>query len=281
MKVREIPKKVFMKLEVDDLEIKSIDDKTRTIWHKITKEVKDRMGDIVRIDGINLKNFKKKPGVLADHNYWGSNPPPVIGEGIGFKKEGKALYAGTKFFDPENDEMSEALRDLSKDHYALQKMKLLGWSIGFMPTKTEMVKDKEGNFQGYDFKESELLEYSSVVIPANQEAITEAFTKGLITKEFAEGIKKKDEPLPEILTINDIGKTEDELEVEPEPEEEPEEEPIPDPEPEPVEDDDTKELPEQQGLPPDEIKLLSDKIDSVAKKKKELRELLEKLKRRY
>ena len=57
MKVREIPKKVFMKLEVDDLEIKSIDDKTRTIWHKITKEVKDRMGDIVRIDGINLKNF--------------------------------------------------------------------------------------------------------------------------------------------------------------------------------------------------------------------------------
>jgi len=212
---REIPEKVFKKLEIDDLEIKTIDEKKRIIEHKITKEVEDRMGDIVRIDGIDLKKFKRKPGVLADHNYWGGNPPPIIAEGIGFRREGNALYARTKFFDPDNEEMSQGLRDLSKDHFALQKMKLLGWSIGFIPKKTEPRQDKDGKFLGYDFKESELLEYSSVVIPANQEAITDAFQKGLITKDLADKWPRKDllpgEMAEKILTDEDIGKTAEEI----------------------------------------------------------------------
>jgi len=99
-------------------------------------------------------------------------------------------------------------------------MKLLGWSIGFIPKpgETEKIEDKEGNTTGYKFKKSELLEYSSVIIPANQEAIDNALKKGVITKEFADAWpKKKREPLPgevaeRILTEADVGKTQEELE---------------------------------------------------------------------
>jgi len=180
-------KKTIKALDANDLEIRSIDEKKRVIWHKISKEVRDRMGDIVVAGGIDTRRFKKKPGVLADHNYFGGNPPPVIAENVGFKLEGKTTYAGTKFFDPNDEELSQSLRDLSGDHYALHKMKLLGWSIGFIPKpgETEKIEDKEGNVTGYKFKKSELLEYSSVVIPANQEAVDNAFKKGVITKEPA------------------------------------------------------------------------------------------------
>jgi len=214
--------KIIRALDTNDLEIKSIDEKKRIIWHKISKEVVDRYGDIVVADGIDTKRFKKKPGVLADHNYYGGNPPPVIGENVGFKLEGKTTYAGTKFFNPDDKELSQSLRDLSGDHYALHKMKLLGWSIGFIPLKgeTEEIKSKDGDVTGYKFKKSELLEYSSVIIPANQEAIDNAFKKGVITKEFADAWpKKKREPLPgevaeRMLTEADVGKLQGEVEKE-------------------------------------------------------------------
>jgi len=226
-------------LDANDLEIRSIDEKKRIIWHKISKEVTDRMGDIVVADGIDTRRFKKKPGVLADHNYYGGNPPPVVGENVGFKLEGKTTYAGTKFFDPDNKELSQSLRDLSGDHYTLHKMKLLGWSIGFIPLETEEIKNKEGSVTGLKFKKSELLEYSSVIIPANQEAIDNAFKKGVITKEFADNWPKREEQLPgevaeRILTEADIGKTQEEL-----------------------------EKPAKQGISPDLIKALRDVVKAL------------------
>jgi len=183
--------KIIKFLPIEDLEIKSIDEKKRVIWHKITKEVKDLMGDIVRIDGMDLKLFKKKPAVLYGHDYVGGKPVPVIGEGIGFKREGKALYAGTKFHDTSTDEMemSQALRDLVNDNWYLHKKKLLGWSIGIIPKKIEELKNKEEDFLGYDIKESQLLEYSSCIIPTNQEAINDAFKRGQISPTFMKSLE--------------------------------------------------------------------------------------------
>ena len=209
--------KKIRSLETSDLEIKSIDEKKRIIWHKISKEVVDRMGDIVRIDGISTKSFKKKPAVLYGHNYGGMNPLPVIGRNIGFKKEGKSLYAGTQFLPTADDEPSQALKDLINDNWILHRMKLLGWSIGFIPKVTEKV-EKDEKFIGYDYKESELLEYSSVIIPANQEAVNDAIEKGLVSKAVAKSWPKKEEKVigeltEEMLTEADIGKTQEELET--------------------------------------------------------------------
>jgi len=111
-----------------DPEIKEIDEKKRTITHKISTEKKDRMGDIVRVDGINTKDYKKNPIVLYSHDYWGKDPLPVIGKNVGFFIEGKKLFAKTQFLNP--DEVSPKLKDLINDLWYLNKNKLMGWSQG-------------------------------------------------------------------------------------------------------------------------------------------------------
>ena len=172
------PGRGIIKREVQN-EIKSIDEKTRTIWHKITSEVRDRMGDVVRIDGIDTAAFRMKPGVIYGHDYRSMNPVPVIGENVGFQRDGQALYAGTKFLGPE--EVSRPLADLVSDLWVLNKKKLLGWSIGFMARETKDIIEG-GRVTGQEFVKSELLEYSNVIIPANAEAVNDAITRGLVSK---------------------------------------------------------------------------------------------------
>lgn len=178
------PGRGIIKREVQS-EIKSIDEKTRTIWHKITSEVRDRMGDIVRIDGIDTASFRMKPAVLYGHDYKSMNPVPVIGENVGFLREGQALYAGTKFLGPE--EVSRPLADLVSDLWTLNKKKLMGWSVGFIPVRGE-TRDivEDGRVTGQEYVKTELLEYSNVIIPANAEAVNDAISRGLVSKALAD-----------------------------------------------------------------------------------------------
>ena len=171
---------LFRRLDMGDLEIKSVDEKTRTIWHPVTREVADRMGDIVRIDGGDISEFQKKPAVLYGHDYRSMNPVPVIGRNVGFEKVGDKFYAGTEFLAVDDPSMSQALKDLINDNWLLHVKKLLGWSIGFIPVKWDAMLE-EGNLKGYDIKEWKLLEYSSVIIPANQDAVNDAMKNGLVT----------------------------------------------------------------------------------------------------
>lgn len=205
--------KIIKTLAPEDIDIREINEKTRTIWHRISKEVKDRMGDIVRVDGIDTKNFRKKPTVLYGHNYQGLDPIPVIGSNLGFRKEGKAFYAGTRFLNPEEDKLSGKLADLVNDAWTLSKMKLIGWSIGFIPKETVPLKEKvEGADEevttGLDFKRSELLEYSLVLIPANQDAVNDAIAKGLVTKDIIPAAQ------PETRLVDDLTADIGEAEVE-------------------------------------------------------------------
>jgi len=198
---------------LESTEIKSIDEETRTIWHKISVENKDLMGDIVRIDGIDTSKFKKKPGVIYGHRYSGIDPVPVIAENVGFKKEGKALYAGTKFL--ETDGLSQKLKDLVNDLWILNKKKLMGWSIGFQPIETEELKNKEGESEGgMDFKKSLLLEYSNVIIPANQDAINDAIEEGVVSKGLKTSLKDiQDEDEVMDKEIGEIGTDDDEIQL--------------------------------------------------------------------
>ncbi len=186
---------LIRRLDMGDLELKSVDEKTRTIWHPVTREVADRMGDIVRIDGGDISEFQKKPAVLYGHDYRSMNPVPIIGRNIGFEKVGDKLYAGTEFLPVDDPAMSQALKDLINDNWLLHVKKLLGWSIGFIPVKWDAMLE-EGNLKGYDIKEWKLLEYSSVIIPANQDAVNDAMKNGLITgsivKFFDLGASRED-----------------------------------------------------------------------------------------
>jgi hypothetical protein len=182
--------KIIKQLSASDLEVKSIDEKTRTIWHRISREVTDRMGDIVRIAGGDFADFARKPAVLYGHDYVGKNPIPVIARGIGFKIEGDSLYAGTRFLDAGAPGMSQAMRDLVNDNWILHQQKLLGWSIGFLPVETAEIKDAKGQRTGYDYKKWQLLEYSSVIIPANQDAINDCLRKGILSRSFLDTLPK-------------------------------------------------------------------------------------------
>jgi hypothetical protein len=163
-------------------EIRSMDESTRTIWHPVTREVKDRMGDIIEIDGLSLKNFKRKPSVLYGHDYVGKDPVPVVAENVGFRHEGDTLLAGTRFLD--SSRVSAKLGNLINDLWYLNTKKLVGWSVGFVPNmdKAENISDASGRVTGRRFKEAELLEYSNVIIPAHQDAVNAGIAKGILSE---------------------------------------------------------------------------------------------------
>jgi len=200
-----------------DNEIREVDEKKRIMWHKISKEVLDRYDTIIRLDGMDIKNYKKNPVVLYGHNYGGMNPLPVIGKNVGFRKEGKFLYAGTQFLDPEKDNLSGPLADLVNDLWMLNQKGILGWSIGFevqdSDPKIEKGKDGEDDKEWEDITRWELYEYSNVILTGNQEAVNNAYEEGLISKRFIEempvdlGLEKKSVADPvedEIGTVGDM-----------------------------------------------------------------------------
>jgi HK97 family phage major capsid protein len=189
---------------LETVEIKSIDPATRTIWHTITREVPDRSGDVVRIAGMDAADFLKKPTVLVGHDYRSMDPLPIIGECVGFRQEGDRLYAGTRFLDTAG--LSQKLADLVNDSWVLHSKGLLGWSIGFIPTEAEDIREGR-EVKGVNFKAWKLLEYSSVVIPAHQDALTNALKAGEITGEIVKYLAEPEEEMPPAAVVEPETKT--------------------------------------------------------------------------
>lgn len=122
----------------------------------------DRHGEIVDINGIDIKNYEKNPVVMWAHDY--SLPP--IGKTLSLTKEkiGKKMVLKTVM------EFATGVSDLAREVYNLYKGGFMNaFSIGFIPL------DEEGN----TYTKSELLEYSAVPIPANPNALLLAKAKGI------------------------------------------------------------------------------------------------------
>jgi hypothetical protein len=175
-------------------EVKGIDEPSRAVTHLITTNAVDRMGDIVEPKGALLDNFRKNPVVLANHNY---GIESVIGRASEIKITKDGIVSTTIFRDT----------PLADAAYRLAKEKLGGWSIGFRPTdshtieagardgcktcKTRFASMVSGKAPGEyvpgawtrHFVGWEMLEYSSVAIPANQDIVNNAITRGLVSRE--------------------------------------------------------------------------------------------------
>jgi HK97 family phage prohead protease len=144
----------------------------------VSTEGVDRVGDIIRAKGWDIANFKKTGApVLWGHDY--SQPP--IGKAVEMEVQRKGLWSVTRFH--EKTQMSRDLAMLARDG------DMRAWSVGFNPMEApEMRKDDKGNFLGYIFNKSELLEYSLVAVPANPEAVSKAVSlarRGLISHQLA------------------------------------------------------------------------------------------------
>lgn len=121
----------------------------------------DRMGDVIRQDGWDLKAYKKNPVVLFGHDH--SKP---IGKAHNIRVKDGALTADFEFASAEVDEFAAKIGRMVKAGY------LNAVSVGFQPLE---VKPRKNG--GYEFLKSELLEISVVSVPANSEAL--AFAKSL------------------------------------------------------------------------------------------------------
>lgn len=134
--------------------------------------VEDRQGEIVNVDGWDLKNFKKAPRLLWAHDH----TEPAIGkvtktwyEGVG---KAKKLMFEAIFQDV--TEKARAIKQLVQDGF------INTFSVGFKPLEID----------GNVITKSELLEISVVNVPANPEAMMLAY-KSLKDAGVAEKVIKE------------------------------------------------------------------------------------------
>ena len=171
----------------------------------ITTNSIDRDGDVVLPLGVSAKQFAKNPVVLWSHDH--KSPP--IAKGVKLERHDNKLVARAKFAPrPENHEgpwQPDVIKHLVKEGF------LNAISIGFRTKESRYPSKKDLEVYGKDVQnvisKSELIEFSIVSVPANQNAlitgVTKAVSSGVIDSEFAQkafGIEIK-ETEPEIKSI--------------------------------------------------------------------------------
>jgi HK97 family phage prohead protease len=140
--------------------IKEINRDDLTITHYISTSTPDRFCEIMKPEGCDYSGYRKNPVVFFGHR---SRELPVAkNEKIIINETG--VLAVTKF----------DTSDFAKEIFRLNAEGFLNsWSIGFVPKKIKnqklKINDKEQDYRCIE--EWELLEYSSVPIPANPDAV--------------------------------------------------------------------------------------------------------------
>ena len=168
-----------------DISVSTEDIGERSVLFTISKEVVDRDGDILRASGVDFSNYMKNPVFLSFHNS-GEFP---LGKVTRFWVEGNEVKAIVYFptleelsTDPNNASEKAKLVDFTYHCYKTGMLNAV--SVGFIPV--EWIETDNG----YDILKWELLEFSAVAVPANQDAIAQAvksfgndFAKSFITEE--------------------------------------------------------------------------------------------------
>jgi HK97 family phage prohead protease len=146
----------------------------------------DRDRDRVFPSGAKIENYLENPVVMWGHNY--SEPYATAGR--------TTILSMT----PENIEVDFELRPAANEYDPQNIVRLLwegGWiktaSVGFIPNMATAAMNEEG---GWDIRDWELLEWSLVPIPANQEALRLA-AKAFTVKTANTDADKQDAPTPE------------------------------------------------------------------------------------
>jgi HK97 family phage prohead protease len=161
------PKKFFASVP----EVKKIDVEKRTIEHVISTGSEDRDSDTINPKGWILDEFLENPVVLFGHRH----DKPPIARAVKLKATEKGLEALTQFPPKGISQLADTVFEMNRLGY------LRSWSVGFDPVKFSILEDG-----GMAFEEQKLLEYSSVPVPANPEAVNLAVSKGIMTDKMLE-----------------------------------------------------------------------------------------------
>ena len=174
--------------------LKAIDEiGERTVRFTISKTVEDRDGDVIHADGVDFTNYMKNPVFCSFHN---TREFP-LGKVTKFWVEGDEVKADVYFPTLEElstnpEQASEKAKLVDFTYHCYKTGMLNAVSVGFIPLEwTE-------NQRGFDITKWELLEFSAVAVPANQDAIAEAvksfgddFAKGFVSVKLEKGLEEK------------------------------------------------------------------------------------------
>lgn len=190
---------------VHAVETKEVDAESRTLIVKISTSDVDRSGDIVVPTGVVLDNYLNNPVVAAFHRY----NEPAIAKTLEMKVADNFILAKLEFVPEGKYPLADILYEQYKGGF------MSAWSIGFTPIEYDPIPNG-----GYKFLKWELFEYSAVLVPDNQNALTVMRSKGISDDDInkaLEATKEKEQARAEYIAKK---------EADPEPE------PTPDPEPE-------------------------------------------------
>jgi uncharacterized protein len=160
-------------------EVKFSDDNKRVLVVRISTVNPDRSKDTVQPSGMVYENFLKNPVVLFAHKY----DTKPIAKCTSLRVSKDVVEATVEFLPEGVYQEADIIYEMYKGGF------LNAWSIGFMALDYE-----DNDFGGYNFKQWELFEFSSVPVPDNPEALTIIRSKGLNVEDF---IEKKDAPVEE------------------------------------------------------------------------------------
>lgn len=173
-----------------------VEEGERAVTAKISTVSVDRDGEVLTPQGCVSKNFERNPVVLFNHNSYAL----PVGKCVSLVRDEKGITAKTVFAArPENYE-GEWLPDTLLSLF--QQGILKAFSVGFNPVDmphapTQKEIEKYGDGVRRIFGKWELLEYSVVTIPANQDAVATAVSKSAdAMREFVGGA----------MTINEVRK---------------------------------------------------------------------------
>jgi len=152
----------------------------RTVVAQISTTAVDRDGDVMLPSGVDMTDFKRNPVVLFGHDA-GRIP---IGKAEGMRRHRNALEAKVRFAD-RPDSLPESQEWPPDTVFSLfQQGVLRAFSVGFTIDNSREADQKDAELFGEGVRRVitnwKLLEFSVVPIPANQDALAVAVSKGIL-----------------------------------------------------------------------------------------------------
>jgi phage head maturation protease/ribosomal protein L37AE/L43A len=160
----------------------------------ISTSAVDREGDVLIPQGCYTKNYEKNPIVCYAHD---SFYAPPVGKCVAIKRDDQTITAKLVFAErPASHPLNlEWFPDTLLSLY--QQGVMNAFSVGFSPIEqraaTTRDQTKFGDGCQRVFSKWEMYEFSCVPVGMNQEAVSVAVSKGLLTQEQADKMFKKSE----------------------------------------------------------------------------------------
>jgi hypothetical protein len=140
----------------------------------LTKEIIDRDGDLIKVDGIDLSLFKKNPVILFGHDH----SKPAIGVWENIKKSADTITAKPKF----NTGVGYELADIVAKLVSSKRIRACSISVSPDWTSLEQVP-ATGKKKAHMIVNKSIMNEASICnVGANQEALAKSFADGVITK---------------------------------------------------------------------------------------------------